>query len=146
MNKCERCNELTRRGRPHCWNCGKRLGSSVSGAEPCYAGREADVEQGAVEARSEEGMRVTPGEVKEAVEWALNAVSIHSSNCRDQQTLCYRHNDADGVEAMSQEAAKLLKIKRTLLSLLTEPDSEAKRSGRRNETNPAAGSTRKENE
>ena len=116
----------------------KRLRPSVSGAEPCYAGCEAAAERGVAEARSEEGRRVTPVEVKEAVEWALDALESHMNECAGHVNyLKAIKNEKAALREMALVRKTHERISRTFKSLLPEPESEACRNQSASHETPA---------
>lgn len=95
-----------------------------------------DAKREGPEPQPEAGQRAhCAGEVREAVEWALDALEGHMLEC-DGHTSYLKacaHKD-DEIKEMALALEAHLRIKRALESLLPEPDSEARneRSGRRN--------------
>jgi len=110
----------------------KRLGSSVSGAETCYVGREAAPEQVGAEARSEERRAVTPGEaelcrlLRNTIPHLVRVVELEMEDARSLWP-------PTSERGQRRKLALLGLLDDIRNSITAKPDNEAQRSGRRNE-------------
>lgn len=103
----------------------ERLGPSRSGADSCYAGRAADEEQGAAEARSGERRRVTPVEAlrgrlgKLAKDW----VGQSAANTNAPDGMISKRAYLDGMR--DGGADMIFYCAQMILAAIEEPESEA---------------------
>lgn len=83
-------------------------------------------EQGGEEQRSVEDRRVTPGEVREALEWAKSIARVEAVSSRCGLKVRVRDCRTDSMKTLARQAAeKWEQREKALASLLPEPDSDA---------------------